>query len=179
MIELFKILGGITSNYLSELFVNADTPCDTRDKCKLIQHIKRTSTYGLRSSQHYGAHVWNILPINIKAAQSLHEFKSLIRSWPGPTCSCHICSALLWLMIDWLIDWSCLFRLMLLLYMYTGDGAVGVTIMLSLVAPRVVFVTACGAIGRCGVVTLTAPLCSSVYTLRIYMPSDRGQGRHV
>ena len=52
-------------------------------------------------------------------------------------------------------------------YMYTGDGAVGVTTMSSLVAPRVVLVTACGATGRCGVVTLTAPLCFSVYTLRI------------
>ena len=68
---------------------------------------------------------------------------------------------------------------MLLLYMYTGDGAVNVTTMLSPVAPRAVFVTAGGATGRCGVVTLTAPLCSSVYTLRIYMPSDRDQGRHV
>ena len=51
-------------------------------------------------------------------------------------------------------DWSSLFRLMLLPNMYTGDGAVGVTIMSSLVAPRVVLVTACGATGRCGVVTL-------------------------
>ena len=32
---------------------------------------------------------------------------------------------------------------------------------------------------RCGVVTLAAPLCSRVCALRIYMPSDRGQGRHV
>ena len=82
-------------NYLSELFVKADNPYDTRDKCKLIQPLKRTTTYGLRSFQYYGAHVWNMLPINIKAAQSLHEFKSFIRSWPGPTCSCHICTALL------------------------------------------------------------------------------------
>ena len=72
-------------------------------------------------------------------------------------------------LIDWLIDWSYLFRLMLLLYMYTGDGAVGVTTMLSLLAPRIVCVTAYGATGRCGIVTLTAPLCSSVYTLRIYI----------
>ena len=93
----------MTPNYLSELFVKADTPYDTTDKCKSIQPLKRTSTYGLRSFQYYGAHVWNILPMNIKAAQSLHEFKSLIRSWPGPTCSCHICTALLWLMVDWLI----------------------------------------------------------------------------
>ena len=104
MTELFKILEGMTPNYLSELFVKADMPYDTRDKCKLIQPLKRTSIYDVRSFQYYGAHVWNILPINIKAAQSLHEFKSLIRSWPGPTCSCHICSALLWLMINWLID---------------------------------------------------------------------------
>ena len=98
MIELFKILEGITPNYLSDLFVKADTPYDTRDKNKLIQPLKRTTTYGLRSFQYYGAHVWNMLPINIKTAHSLHEFKSLIRSWPGPTCSCHICTALLWLM---------------------------------------------------------------------------------
>ena len=95
MIELFKILEGMTPDYLSELFVKADNPCDTRDKCKLTQRLKRTTTYGLRSFQYYGAHVWNMLPINIKAAQSLHEFKSFIRSWPGPTCSCHICTALL------------------------------------------------------------------------------------
>ena len=99
MIELFKILEGITPNYLSDLFVKTDNPYDTRDKHKLIQPLKRTTTYGLLSFQYYGAHVWNMLPINIKAAHSLHEFKSLIRSWPGPTCSCHICIALLWLML--------------------------------------------------------------------------------
>ena len=96
VIELFKILEGMTPNYLSELFVKADTPYDTRDKFKLIQPLKRTTTYGLRSFQYYGAQVWNMLPVNMKAAQSLREFKSLIRSWPGPTCSCQLCVALLW-----------------------------------------------------------------------------------
>ena len=95
MTELFKILEGMAPDYLSELFVKADNPYNTRDKCKLIQPLNRTTTYGLRSFQYYGAHVWNILPINIKAAQSLYEFKSFIKSWPGPTCSCQICTALL------------------------------------------------------------------------------------
>ena len=63
--------------------------------------------------------------------------------------------------------WSSLFRLILLIYMYTGDRAVGVTTISSLVVPWVVLVTACGATGRCGVVTLTAPLCFSVHTVRI------------
>ena len=69
---------------------------------------------------------------------------------------------------DWLVDW--LIRLMLLRNMYTGDGAVSVTTILSLVAQRVIFVTACGATGRCWV---TAPPCFSVYTPRIYMLSFR------
>ena len=99
MIELFKILEGITPNYLFDLFVKADNPYDTRDKYKLIQPLKRTTIYGLRSFQYYGPHVWNMLPINIRAAHLLHEFKSLIRSWPGPTCSCLFCTALLRLML--------------------------------------------------------------------------------
>ena len=52
----------MTPNSLSELIVKADTPYDTRDKCKLIQPLKRASTYGLRSLQYNGAHVRNILP---------------------------------------------------------------------------------------------------------------------
>ena len=95
MIELYKILEGMTPNYLSELFVKADTPYNTRDKCRLIQPMKRTTTYGLRSFQYYGAHAWNMLPVHMKAAQSLSEFKSFIKSWSGPTCSCPICIALL------------------------------------------------------------------------------------
>ena len=70
VIELFKILEGMTPNYLSELFVKADTPYDTRDTFKLIQPLKRTTTYGLRSFQYYGAHVWDMLPVNMKALWS-------------------------------------------------------------------------------------------------------------
>ena len=62
-----------------------------------------------------------MLPIKIKTAHSLHEFKSLIRSWPGPTCSCHICTALLWNVTP--------------MYCTLRRSAVGVTTMWSLVAP--------------------------------------------
>ena len=44
MTELYKILEGMTPNYSSELFIKADTPYNTRDKCKLIQPMKRTTT---------------------------------------------------------------------------------------------------------------------------------------
>ena len=38
MIELSKILEGMTPDYLSELFVKADNPYDTRDKYSLLMH---------------------------------------------------------------------------------------------------------------------------------------------
>ena len=41
MVELFKTLEGMTPNYLSELFVKANRPYDTRDKRKLIQLLKK------------------------------------------------------------------------------------------------------------------------------------------
>ena len=44
MIELYKILEGMIRNYSSELFVKADTPYNTRYKCRLIQPMKRTTT---------------------------------------------------------------------------------------------------------------------------------------
>ena len=49
MIELYKNLEGMTPNNLSEVFVKADTLYDTKDTCKLIQHLNRTTIYGLRS----------------------------------------------------------------------------------------------------------------------------------
>ena len=47
MIELNQILEGMTPNYLSELFVKAHTLYNTRDKCKVIQPMKRTITFRL------------------------------------------------------------------------------------------------------------------------------------
>ena len=160
MIELFKILEGITPNYLSDLFVKADTPYDTRDKNKLIQPLKRTTTYGLCSFQYYGAHVWNMLPINIKTAHSLHEFKSLIRSWPGPTCSCHICTALLWLM--------------LLLCIAHCGGGLSVWRLCGRLWHRVVVTTTCGAVESSQWQPPPPPPPFNVYTqtnIYIYMPS--------
>ena len=121
------------NNRLPDLALHIDNvPYDTRDKNKLIQPLKRTTTYGLRSFQYYGAHVWNMLPINIKTAHSLHEFKSLIRPWPGPTCSCHICTALLWLM--------------LLLCIAHCGGGLSVWRLCCRLWHRVVVTTTCGAV---------------------------------
>ena len=68
---------------------------------------------------------------------------------------------------------SSLFRLMLLRNNVHWGRGCRYDDLSSLVAPRVVFVTACGATGRCGVVTLTAPPCSNACIPQIYMLSFR------
>ena len=96
LVEMFKIFNGLSPEYLSDIFEKSDNPYCMRDKNKLIQPLKRTTTYGLRSFEYYGSHVWNMLPVHFKSCESISEFKNSIKRWLGPRCSCSMCVALLW-----------------------------------------------------------------------------------
>ena len=61
-----------------------------------IQPLKRTTTYGLRSFEYYGSHMWNMLPVYFKSCESISELKNRIKHWSGLKCSCSMCVALLW-----------------------------------------------------------------------------------
>ena len=142
VIESFQILEGMTP----ELFVKADNPYDTRDKFKFIHPLKRTTTHGLRSFQYYGAHVWNMLPINMEATQSLRELKSLIIT----------ARAEMFMSFIWGINMINANPL----YHTLGAGAVGVTTMSSPLVSWAVTVTVCDDTVSCWVVTATRQLLS-------------------
>ena len=91
-IEIYKLLNGLSPDYLSVMFERSKNPYGVRDNNKLIQPIKKSTNNGLKSFQYFGAHVWNILPIDIKNSLSICEFKNLIKLWPGPTCNCTVCT---------------------------------------------------------------------------------------
>ena len=57
-VEIYKILNGMDPKFLSALFSKASTPYNLRDD-KLIQPLKRTTTYGIKSLAKYGTHLWN------------------------------------------------------------------------------------------------------------------------
>ena len=63
-IEMFKIFTGLSPKYLSDIFEKSDDLHCMRNKNKLIQPVKGTMTYGLRSFEYYGSHVWNMLCIS-------------------------------------------------------------------------------------------------------------------
>ena len=90
-VEIYKILNGMNPEYLSPLFSISTTLYNLRDNNKLIQPIKRTTTYGIKSLAYYGTHLWNLLPLDVKGAITLNNFKTLMRKWAGPTCGCSVC----------------------------------------------------------------------------------------
>ncbi len=42
--------------------------------------------YGLNTFSYYVAHIWNILPNNLKKCTSINSFKEMIKKWEGPKC---------------------------------------------------------------------------------------------
>ena len=84
-VEIYKILNGTGPKYLSPLLSRSITPYNLRDQNKLMQPLKRTTTFGIKSLTYYGTHLWNRLPNDVKDALILIKFKTLVRKWMGPT----------------------------------------------------------------------------------------------
>ena len=97
-VEIYKILHDMGPDYLSSLFLKSDIPYQLRDNNKLIQPLKRTTTFGIKSLAYFGAHLWNLLPHHVKDSVSFCNFKSLIKKWSGPSCSCCVCTLVIWLL---------------------------------------------------------------------------------
>ena len=65
-----------------------------RERYKLNLNIPRTNqvTFGTNSLKSCGPKIWNALPFNIKTAENLKAFETLIKKWNGASCNCIICS---------------------------------------------------------------------------------------
>ena len=104
-VEIYKILNGMGPEYLSTPFSKSNAPYPLRGDDKLIQPLKRTTTFGIKSLAYFKTHLWNMLPRHIKKSVSLRDFKSMIGKcnlqrgewgkWSGPTCLCCVCTLVL------------------------------------------------------------------------------------
>ena len=72
----FKCLRGLGPSYLSELLLPYEPSRTLRsfNNGLLITPKARTRTYGEASFQHYGPRLWNILPEDLRAAESVDIF---------------------------------------------------------------------------------------------------------
>ena len=93
-LEIYKILNDKSPSYLKDIFDIKDIPYDLRDSNKMVQPLVRTVTYGIKSLRYFGAKLWNDLPTELKSSCSLDDFKSILNTWSGPTCSCEACNVI-------------------------------------------------------------------------------------
>ncbi len=82
-----KCLHNIALEYLCILLQKHNVPYELRDTNRLTQKKFNNVTCGKRSFVYLGSKLWNSMPIGIKDAMSLTDFKERIKSWDGP-CDC-------------------------------------------------------------------------------------------
>ena len=60
-----------------------------QDRYKLSLNFIRENQvmFGTNSLKSYGFKIWNDLPFNIKTAENLNAFKTLIKKWNGASCN--------------------------------------------------------------------------------------------
>ena len=92
--EVFKSLNNLNPPFMKEMFDIKETSHDLRDSNLVFQPKFRKITYGKNTFKYYGAHIWNILPSEVKKCTSLDNFKFLLKSWDGPRCQCTMCNSL-------------------------------------------------------------------------------------
>ena len=89
--EVFKSVHGLNPSFMKDMFSEKTGAYDFRDGHKLEMKRFRKMRYGRCTFTYYGAHVWNLLPVDFKECTTLRSFKNIISAWEGPNCKCSLC----------------------------------------------------------------------------------------
>ena len=93
-IETFETLNNLNPCYMKGIFQVQQSTYSTRRPYNIKVPRVNQTTFGTRSIPYKGAKIWNHLPNSLKSAETLEIFKSLIKTWEGPTCKCNFCKHL-------------------------------------------------------------------------------------
>jgi hypothetical protein len=91
-LDVFKCVNSLNPTFLNQLFTMKESERNLRDPSILYVPRFNKIQYGKKSFSYYGAHLWNLLPNETKMCCDLNTFKTMLRSWEGPACSCSICT---------------------------------------------------------------------------------------
>ena len=87
----FKSIRNCGPLLVNDLFNAREMTYSLCDSDKVSQHKVNTTTFGLESLRYSGAALWNKLPTDLKSCIKFSAFKSLLKTWDGPECSCGSC----------------------------------------------------------------------------------------
>ncbi len=94
-VEVYKCVNDINVSFMNDVFDVKPNIHGLRRKKNVIQPKFNTISYGKFSFKYIGSHIWNMLPDYFQDAVNVNSFKSLLKSWAGPTCNCNICHVML------------------------------------------------------------------------------------
>ena len=90
-IEMFKIKNKISPTPMQDLFTKNQCNYELRNKRLWEPTNARTMTYGTETVTFMGPKIWDLIPTEIKKANSLTTFKSKIKQWKPYGCPCKLC----------------------------------------------------------------------------------------
>ena len=89
--ETFKVKSGVAPEIMTEILKFKDHSYDLRNNNCMERRIIKSCKYDSETVLNLGAKVWDILPENIKKAESLQGFKNKIKFWTPFNCLCTLC----------------------------------------------------------------------------------------
>ena len=91
---VYRCLNKIGPAYLYDLFEVKEVGYNLRGAHKeknITQPKVNTTKFGLNSLKYSGSVIWNKLPPDLKSCVDEKSFKTLLKSWSGPSCFCGAC----------------------------------------------------------------------------------------
>ena len=76
---------------MNEVFQLTDPAYILRNNSEFRSKNAKTVTYGTEPVSFLGPKIWNLVPQEIKASESLNSFKSKIKTWSTTACPCRLC----------------------------------------------------------------------------------------
>ena len=94
-LEVFKCQNQQNPVFLNALFTTS-TPSHSYNlrHNHLLPSHSRTTRHGLNSFTNYGIHIWNSLPAHFRSTNDFNVFKTMLKTWNGPSCRCSMCNEL-------------------------------------------------------------------------------------
>ena len=88
---MYKVYNNILPNALGEFLTNRALNYNLRHASTFIRDKVSTTYYGTNSLQILGPKIWDLLPPDIKSAESLESFQAKIKTWKVENCPCRLC----------------------------------------------------------------------------------------
>ena len=85
-IEMYKVKNGLSPEIMANIF----TPKDRGNGDFVIPQVK-TVNMGVETIRYRGPLTWDIVPEDIRMAESLSIFKDKIKDWKPTDCTCRLC----------------------------------------------------------------------------------------